>query len=77
MVIDEISDFEEEQRTPTAVSQFKQCAWKTWSDIDPMKLSPFIAMEPLAISVFLRSTYDILSNATNFKLWEYTDTDEC
>ena len=34
-------------------------------------------MEPLAISFLLRSTYDLLSNATNLKLWGYTDSNLC
>ena len=34
-------------------------------------------MEPLAISFLLRSTYDLLPNATNLKLWGYTDSDLC
>ena len=32
-------------------------------------------MEPLVISFLLRSTYDLLPNATNLKLWGYTDSD--
>ena len=34
-------------------------------------------MEPLAISFLLGSTYDLLSNVTNLKLWGYTDSDLC
>ena len=34
-------------------------------------------MEPLAISFLLHSTYDLLPNATNLKLWGYTDSDLC
>ena len=34
-------------------------------------------MEPLAISFLLRSTYDLLPNATNQKLWGYTNSDLC
>ena len=34
-------------------------------------------MEPLAISFLLRSTYDLLPNATNLKLWGYTNSDLC
>ena len=34
-------------------------------------------MEPLVISFLLRSTYDLLPNATNLKLWGYTDSDLC
>ena len=36
-----------------------------------------IAMEPLVISFLLCSTYDLLPNATNLKLWRYTDSDLC
>ena len=36
-----------------------------------------IAMEPLAISFLLRSTYDLLPNAINLKLWGYTNSDLC
>ncbi len=32
-------------------------------------------MEPLAISFLLRSTYDLLPNMTNLKLWRYTYSD--
>ena len=65
--------FEEEQRAATAVTQDK------WNDIEPIKLSwkSLIAMEPLAISFLLCSTYDLLPNATNLKLWGYTDSDLC
>ena len=34
-------------------------------------------MEPLVISFLLHSTYDLLPNATNLKLWGYTDSDLC
>ena len=34
-------------------------------------------MEPLAISFLLRSTYDLLPNATNLKLWGYINSDLC
>ena len=63
------------QRTASAVTQAKQCAWTKWNDSEPIKLSwkSLIAMEPLAISFLLRSTYDLLPNATNLKLWGYTD----
>ena len=46
--------------------------------IKPIKLSwkSLIAMEPLAISLLLCSTYD-LPNATNLELWEYTNSDLC
>ena len=55
------------------------CSWIKWNDIEPIKLSwiSFIVMEPLAISFLLRSTYDLLPNATNLKLWGYTDSDPC
>lgn len=78
MVIEEVKMFEEEHRIVTAVTQAKQCEWTTWNDIEPIKLlwNSLIAMEPLAIS-FLRSTYDLLPNETNLKMWGYTDTDLC
>ena len=46
---------------------------------EPIKLSwkSLIAMEPLAISFLLRSTYDLLPNATNLKSWGYTNSDLC
>ena len=71
MVSEEVRMFEEEQRKASAVTQAKQCAWTKWNDIEPIKLSwkSLIAMEPLAISFLLRSTYDLLPNATNLKLW--------
>ena len=49
MVSEEVRMFEEEQRTVTAVTQAKQCAWTKWNDIEPIKLSwkSLIAMEPL------------------------------
>ena len=77
MVSEEVRIFEEEQRKATAVTQAKQCAWTKWNYIEPIKLlwKSLIAMEPLAISFFLRSTYDLLPNATNQKLWGYTDLD--
>ena len=34
-------------------------------------------MEPLAISFFLCSTYDLLPNTPNQRLWGYTDSDVC
>ena len=79
MVSEEVRMFEEEQRKASAVTQAKQCAWTKWNDIEPIKLSwkSLIAMEALAISFFLRSTYDLLPNATNLKLWGYTNSDLC
>ena len=76
---EEVRMFEEEQRKASSVTQAKQCARTKWNDIEPIKLSwkSLIAMEPLAISFFLRSTYDLLPNATNLKLWGYTDSDLC
>ena len=58
MVSEEVRMFEEEQKTATAVTQAKQCAWKKWNDIEPIELSrkSLIVMEPLAIS-FLLSLY--------------------
>ena len=66
MVSKEVRMFEGEQRTASAVTQAKQWAWTKWNDIEPIKLSwkSLIAMEPLAISFFLCSTYDLLPNAT-------------
>ena len=79
MVSEEVRMFEEEQRKASAVTQAKQCAWTKWNDIEPIRLSwkSLIAMEPLAISFLLRSTYDLLPNATNLQLWEYTNLDLC
>ena len=79
MVSKEVRMFEEEQRTATAVTQAKQCAWMKWNDIKPIKLSwkSLIAMELLVISFLFNSTYDLLLNATNVRLWEYTDSDLC
>ena len=79
MAREEVRMFEEEQRTASAVTQAKQCTWKKWNDIEPIKLSwkSLIAMEALAISLLLHSTYDLLPNATNLKLWGYTDSDLC
>ena len=53
MVSEEIRLFEKEQRTASA--------WTKWNDIDLIELSwkSLIAMEPLAISFLLRSTYDL------------------
>ena len=78
-MVSEVRMFEEEQRTASAVTQAKQCPWTKWNDIEPIKLSwkSLIAMEPLAISFLLRSTYDLLLKATNQKLWGYTDSDLC
>ena len=36
-----------------------------------------IAMKPLLISFFFRSTYYLLPNATKRKLWGYIDSDLC
>ena len=71
MVSEEVRLFEEEQRKPSAVTQAKQCAWTKWNDIEPIRFSwkSLIAMDPLAISFLLRSTYYLLPNATNLKLW--------
>ena len=79
MVSEEVWIFEEEQRTASAVTQAKQWAWTKWNDIKPIELSwkSLIAMEPLAISFLLHSTYDLLPNASNLKLWGYTNSDLC
>ena len=79
MVSEEVRMFEEEQRKVSAVTQAKQCAWTKWNDIEPIKSSwkSLIAMEPLAISFLLRSTYDLLLKATNLELWIYTNSDLC
>ena len=79
MVSKEVKMFEEEQRTATAVTQAKQCAWTKCNDIEPIKLSwkSLIVIEPLAISFLLHSTYDLLPNATILKLWGNTDLDLC
>ena len=79
MVSEEVKTFEEEQRKASAVSQVKQCAWTKLNDIKPITLSWkfLIAMERLAISFLLRSTYDLLPNATNLKLWGYTNSELC
>ena len=57
MVIEEVKMFKEEHRTATAVTQSKECAWTTWNDIEPIKLSWNIlfATEPLAILFLLQS----------------------
>ena len=77
MVNKEVRMFEEEQRTATAVTQAKQCAWTKWNDIKPIKLSwkSLIAMEPQVISFLLHSSYDLLPNATDLRLWGYTNLD--
>ena len=79
MVSEEVRMFEKEQRKGSAVTQAKQCAWTKWNDIEPIKLSwkSLIGMETLAISFLLRTTYDLLPNATNLKLWEYPNSDLC
>ena len=79
MVIEEVRMFKEEQRKASAVTQAKQCAWTKWNDIEPIKLlrKSLIVMEPLAISFLLRSTYDLLPNVTNLKLWGYNNSDMC
>ena len=79
MVSEEVRMFEEAQRKASAVTQAKQCAWTKWNDIEPIKLlwKSLIAMEPLAISFLLRSTYDLLPNAKILKLWGYTNSDLC
>ena len=79
MVSEEVRMFEEEQRKASTVIQAKQCAWSKWNDIEPIKLSwkSLIAMEPLVLSFLLRYTYDLLPNATNLKLWGYTNSDLC
>ena len=79
MVSEEVRMFEEEQSKANAVTQAKQCAWTKWNDIEPIKLSwkSLIAKEPLVISFLLHSTYDLLPNATNLKLWGYTNLDLC
>ena len=72
MVGEEVRIFEEEQRKANAVTQAKQCDWRKWSDIVPIKLSwkSLIAMEALVISFLLHSTYDLLPNATNLNYVE-------
>ena len=70
MVSEEVRMFEDEQRKASAVTQAKQSAWTKGNGIEPIKLSwkSLIAMEPLAISFLLRTTYDLLPNATNLKI---------
>ena len=79
MVSEEVRMFVEEQRKASAITLAKQCAWTKWNDIEPIKLSwkSLIAMEPMVISFFLRSTYDFLPNATDLKLWGYNNSDLC
>ena len=79
IVNEEVRMVQGEQRIATTVTQAKQCAWTKWNDIEPIRLSwkSLIAMEPLAISFLLRSTYDLLPNANNLKLWGYTNSDLC
>ena len=48
-----------------------------WYRTNKLSWKPLIAMEPLAVSFLFRSTYDLLPNATNLKLWGYTDSDLC
>lgn len=74
MVIEEIRNFDESQRTATATDNVFGL-----HNIDPMKLSwnTLIAMEPLVKSFLLRSTYNLLLNATNLKLWGYIISDVC
>ena len=66
----EVRRFEEEQRTASAVTQARQCAWTKWNDIKPIKLSwkSLIAMQSLAMSFLLLSTYDLLPNEANLEL---------
>ena len=79
MVSKEVRTFEEDQRKASAVTQAQQYAWTKWNNIKPIKSSwkSLVAMEPLAISFLLRSTYDLLPNATNLELWGYTHSDLC
>ena len=56
-----------EQRAASAVTQAKQCPWTKWND-KIIKLSWKSLIAILAISFLLRSTYDLLPNATNLKL---------
>ena len=37
IVSEKVRMFEEEQRTPTAVTHAKQCAWTKWNDIEPIE----------------------------------------
>ena len=39
MVSEEVRLFEDEQKTDTAVTQAKRCAWAKWNDIEPIRLS--------------------------------------
>ena len=48
-----------------------------WYRTNKLSWKSVIAMEPLAISFLLRPTYDLVPNATNLKLWGYTNSDLC
>jgi hypothetical protein len=69
----------EEKRMATAAGQAKQCAWINWEGAEARKLSwsMILAMEPLALSFLLRSTYNLLPTPANHKQWGITRDDTC
>ena len=79
MVITELHKFEEEKRIAAAAGQAKQCAWMTWEGAQARKLSwsSLLAMEPLALSFLLRSTYNLLPTPANHKQWGFSMDDTC
>ena len=63
----------------TAAGQAKQCTWMNWEEAEARKLSwsSLMTMEPLALSVLLRSTYKLLPTRANHKQWGFTGDDTC
>ena len=79
MVVTELHMLEEEKRMAAAAGQAKQCAWMTWEGAQARKLtwSSLMAMESLALSFLLRSTYNLLPTPANHKQWGFTRDDTC
>ena len=79
MVTEEIRKMEEEKRMAKAVSQSQQGAWTTWEEAADRNISwaSLRSMEPLRISMLLRSVYDLLPTPSNLQKWKLAESGNC
>ena len=79
MVTEELRKMEEERRVTKAVGQSQQGAWTTWQGADNRVISweGLKGMEPVKISMLLRSVYDLLPTPANLQKWGAADSGNC
>ena len=79
LVTEEIRQVEEEQRVVKAVGQAQQGAWTTWEEAVGRRVtwSNLWSMEPLRISILLRSVYDLLPTPVNLTKWKMAESSAC